>query len=73
LAVNVTRITVTGIAHLTVGAEVADVIFHTLAGWLMVILALVLLWLELVLMSRLYYEVDEESQVAAMLAGRQRR
>jgi exosortase len=72
LAVNIVRVTATGIAHLTVGADVGEGI-HKWAGWIMMPLALLLLWLEVTLMSRLYYEVDEEAQVAAMLGGRQRR
>ena len=40
LAANITRIVVTGIMHLTVGSEWADYVFHDLAGWLMMPLAL---------------------------------
>jgi exosortase len=48
---NITRVTVTGILHKTVGTELADLVFHDLAGYLMIVLALVLLWLELRLFS----------------------
>jgi exosortase len=44
LAANITRIVVTGIMHLTVGSEWADYVFHDLAGWLMMPLALGMLW-----------------------------
>ena len=44
LAANITRIVVTGIMHLTVGREIADYVFHDLAGWLMMPLALAMLW-----------------------------
>jgi exosortase len=44
LAANITRIVVTGIMHLTVGSEWADYVFHDLAGWLMMPLALAMLW-----------------------------
>jgi exosortase len=47
LLANITRITVTGILHKTVGSETADYVFHDLAGWLMMPLALSLLWVEL--------------------------
>ena len=51
LIANITRITVTGILHKTVGRDLADLVFHDLAGWLMIVQALVLLWLELRLLS----------------------
>ncbi len=44
LAANITRIVVTAIMHLTVGSEWADYVFHDLAGWLMMPLALGMLW-----------------------------
>lgn len=69
LTVNVTRITVTGILHRTLGKEWADLVFHDLAGYLMVPMALALLWLELVIMSHLFYEV--ETEVPVTMWGRQ--
>ena len=56
LIANIIRITVTGILHETVGGEVADMVFHTLAGWLMMPLALGILWGELGLLARLLLE-----------------
>lgn len=47
LVVNIARIIVTGVLHKTVGSELADYVFHDLAGWLMMPMALVLLWVEL--------------------------
>lgn len=47
LLCNITRITVTGILHKVAGAEWADYVFHDLAGWLMMPLALGMLWVEL--------------------------
>jgi exosortase len=44
LAANIIRIVVTAIMHLTVGSEWADYVFHDLAGWLMMPLALAMLW-----------------------------
>jgi exosortase len=51
LLANVTRITVTGMLHEVAGPELADLVFHDLAGWLMMPLALGLLWVELRLLS----------------------
>ena len=54
---NVVRITVTGLMHEWVGREMADLVFHDLAGWLMMPFALVVLWLELWLLGKLFVEV----------------
>lgn len=43
IASNVIRIAATGLAHEKLGAEIADFIFHDLAGWLMMPLAVLLL------------------------------
>jgi exosortase len=56
LIVNVTRITVTGVLHELVGRRIANLVFHDLAGWLMMPMALGLLWLELELLSWLLVE-----------------
>ena len=53
LAVNLVRITATGWAYQTFGSEVAKVLFHDYAGWLMMPLALAILGLELALLRRL--------------------
>ena len=54
ICVNVARITATGILHKTVGSTVANAVFHDLAGWLMMPLALALLWLEMHYLCRLF-------------------
>jgi exosortase len=54
LLMNVIRITVTGVLHETVGSRVANLVFHDLAGWLMMPMAVGLLWLELALLARLF-------------------
>src|SRR5262249_6488193 len=46
LVANVIRIVATGILHETAGREIADAVFHDLAGWLMMPLALGMLWIE---------------------------
>jgi exosortase len=56
LVANITRITVTGLMHVWAGRELADLVFHDLAGWLMMPFALGILWLELRLLGRLFVE-----------------
>lgn len=58
VAVNIVRITVTAIVHELAGSKWADLIFHDLAGWLMMPLALLALAIELGLLSRLFIEVQ---------------
>lgn len=54
VCVNIARITVTGILHKTAGSAIANAVFHDLAGWLMMPLAMGLLWLELLYLRRLF-------------------
>jgi exosortase len=54
LAANVVRITLTGLLYVTVGGAAARVVYHDLAGWLMMPLALALLWVELKLLANLF-------------------
>lgn len=58
LAVNVVRITVTALLHLTIGPEWVDRVFHDLDGWMMMPMALGLLYLEFQILSRLVIEDD---------------
>lgn len=51
--VNVIRITITGVLHLTVGTEVANKVFHDLAGWVMMPMALGFLYVEFQILSNL--------------------
>jgi len=55
---NVARITATGVAYQLVGEKSANLIYHDLAGWLMMPLALLLLWGELCLLSALFIEEE---------------
>lgn len=57
IIVNVTRITATGVLHELAGSELANVIFHDFAGWVMMPLALALLWLELRVLAQLIRDV----------------
>ena len=61
LLVNVARITLTGLLHETAGHVVADTVYHDLAGWLMMPMALAALWVELLILSHLFIEEDMES------------
>jgi len=56
LVVNVMRITVTGFLHEKVSSSVANAVFHDFAGWLMMPVALGLLWLELIYLNHLLLE-----------------
>jgi exosortase len=56
LIANIMRITVTGILHNTLGSEIANAVFHDLAGWLMMPLALGLLAIELAVLKHLLIE-----------------
>jgi len=58
---NVIRISATGVAYHLDGkdSELAQLIYHDLAGWLMMPIALLLLWLELKFMANLFYEVAD--------------
>jgi exosortase len=53
LITNILRITVTGVLHDTVGSDLANAVFHDLAGWLMMPIGLAFLGLELLLLRHL--------------------
>ena len=57
LIANITRITITGILHKIVGRELADLVFHDLAGLLMMPYALFLSWIELKLLRWVVKEI----------------
>ena len=69
VAANVIRITVTAALHEWVGSKIADLVFHDLAGWLMMPLALTLLWVELALLSRLLIAPVESRPVTLEAAA----
>lgn len=56
LFANIVRITLTGFLHVTVGGKIADAFYHDMAGWLMMPLALALLWAELFILTRIFIE-----------------
>jgi exosortase len=65
---NILRITVTVFLYRVAGAQLAKVVFHDVAGWVMMPTALVLLWLELLFLDRLWLPV----QAAQPVLGSQR-
>jgi exosortase len=70
LIANITRITVTGVMHETVGHKAADLVFHDLAGWLMPPFALGLLFLEFKALGSLLIEPPPVEPAAVSPLGR---
>ena len=68
VAVNIARITITGVLYLTVNAELAHFVFHDFAGFLMMPMALGLLYVEVQILSHLF--VEEEEAPSAIGLGR---
>jgi exosortase len=66
IAANVARITATGLAQEWVGRDLAHHVFHDLAGWLMMPVALALLWAELRLLSFLLVEPPADAPMAVL-------
>jgi exosortase len=66
LFTNILRISVTAILYEYVGAELADKVFHDLAGWLMMPAATLLLILELYVLSKLLVVRPAESSPVLM-------
>jgi exosortase len=54
VAANVARITLTGVLYVTAGRQAARIVYHDMAGWLMMPLALGMLWLELKFLEHLF-------------------
>jgi exosortase len=69
LACNITRITVAGIAGETFSTEAGHFIFHDLAGWLMMPLALAILGGEIFLLSKLFQVVPRTTPALGRAAG----
>ncbi|MCI0642409.1 MAG: exosortase/archaeosortase family protein [Gemmataceae bacterium] len=59
---NVLRITLTGVLYEIWGGTAADVFFHDLAGWVMMPVALGILWFEFWILDNLFYEVEANVQ-----------
>ena len=58
---NVSRIIITAVLYETVSQELGDKIFHDLAGWFMMPLAIALLWLETALLSNLFVAPERKA------------
>jgi exosortase len=69
LLANVTRITATALAYEAWGEGAAGALTHQVAGWLMMPLALILLWLELRFLDRLLPPAEAAAPVALRLPG----
>jgi exosortase len=69
---NLLRITVTGLLYQVAGQKWADLVFHDLAGWLMMPLALFFLWLSLKAFSWVF-PVREDEGPGDMWFGAQAR
>jgi exosortase len=66
LIANITRITVTGGLYAVGYSKLAELVFHDLAGWLMMPLGLGLLWVELWYLSRLFLEDEDRPMTAGL-------
>ncbi len=66
---NVFRITLTAVLHELVSSELADKVFHDMAGLLMMPVALLLLWAELALLSHIFLEPVTKSSLSVSLAA----
>jgi exosortase len=66
---NIIRITVTAVLHETVGPRLADLVFHDLAGWFMVLLGVALLWIEIGLLPYFIQPVTPNAPAVTVLVG----
>jgi exosortase len=69
---NVIRITITGLLYATVGEKWGNLVFHDMAGWFMMPMALGFMWLELKLLAWLLPEEADaflDAGPGAMRAG----
>ena len=71
---NVIRITATGYAYHLAGRDsaLAQMIYHDLAGWLMMPLALAMLWFELRLLANLFVDEPENAPMPMLFVAPKR-
>jgi exosortase len=62
LLVNVGRIVATGLLYVMFGRRVAGAVYHDLAGWLMMLVALAILFLECRLLKHIFLDVDGQNE-----------
>jgi exosortase len=69
---NVIRITATGAAYNVGGkeSELGQLIYHDLAGWLMMPLALAMLWIELKFLANLFHEERADAPLPLVMPKR---
>jgi len=60
----------TGLCYEFFNKEVAELVFHDVAGWLMMPMAVGLLWVEMVILSRLIIEPKQGPTLAGSLAAK---
>lgn len=70
LIANIARISLTGVLHALAGSEAADLFYHDLAGWLMILFALGLIWIETRLFSLVFVVPQEEEAGGTAADGR---
>jgi exosortase len=66
VVVNIARITVTGVLYKTAGHEIAERVFHDLAGWLMMPLGLAIVLVELKVFAWLIQDVPASKDRPAL-------
>ncbi len=64
---NVIRIALTGVLYNEAGKELGDRVFHDFAGWMMMPIALVILWAELKLLDWVWVDVGGRASGAEMV------
>ncbi len=69
LTTNVIRIAVTGCLYSLDYSHLAELVFHDLAGWLMMPFALVLLWFEFWILSKIVITEDDNPVSVSLDAG----
>jgi exosortase len=62
LGANIARIVATGLLHQTMGERIADAVYHDVAGWVMMLLALFILWIECKLLPHLFIDTATQTQ-----------
>lgn len=65
LLANIARIVLTGVLHETISAKAADMLFHDLAGWFMMPVAVVILWAEMAILDCLLVLPPPAARVVA--------
>jgi len=69
LIVNSIRITVTGLLYQVANSEVAEMVFHDLAGWVMMPMALGMLFVEQQILANLFITEDSRPAVIGPIAA----